>query len=281
MKTPLIRLREIHNFGGNAERIAAEYLLTNSHLIPECNIRELAAQIYVSPSTIVRLCKRLGFDGYREFRQAVVYELALHQMNKKIASDDMNQQDSMESVIEKITHRNIIALEETLNSIDLENFIECVQLISSAKHLLLFGIGASQCVVKDAYLKFLRVNKLCLANEDYHSQMIMAQNSKPEDVAMIISYSGESVEMVKCLEYLRRNGTAVISMTRFTQNTVATMATNRLYTISREPLFRSGATASRMAQLNMIDMLYASYITLHYEECEKRFLTTHIEKPNL
>ena len=71
MKNPMIRLREMHDFVGNSERIAVEYLLENPGSVLENNIRELAAKIYVSPATIVRLCKRLGFEGYREFRQSI------------------------------------------------------------------------------------------------------------------------------------------------------------------------------------------------------------------
>ena len=70
MKNPMIRLREMHDFVGNAERIVVEYLLDNPTVVLDSNIRDLAAKIYVSPATIVRLCKRLGFDGYREFRRA-------------------------------------------------------------------------------------------------------------------------------------------------------------------------------------------------------------------
>ena len=92
MKNPLIRLREMRDFVGNAERIVAEYLLDNPNSVLECNIRELAEKIYVSPATIVRLCKHLGFEGYREFRQAVVYDLALYQNNERIDKNDIDEQ---------------------------------------------------------------------------------------------------------------------------------------------------------------------------------------------
>lgn len=281
MKNPLIRLREMHDYVGNAERIVAEQFLSNPTMILENNIRELAARIYVSPSTIVRLCKHLGFDGYRDFRQAVIYELALYQSSNKIEGTDIEPGDKIESIVEKVTYKNISSLETTLNLLDIEKFKESVRLISSSKNLLLFGIGASLCVAKDAYLKFSRVNKPCYVNEDWHSQLIMAQNTTPEDVGIIISYSGETVEMVKCLEQLCANGTPSIAITRFAPSTIASMATHVLYTSASESLFRSGASASRIAQLNMIDLLYTVYATENYDECMARLQKTHIEKPNI
>ena len=280
MKNPLIRLREMHDYVGNAERIVAEHFLADPNMILEYNIRELASRIYVSPSTIVRLCKHLGFDGYREFRQAVIYELALYQSSNKKEGTDIEPGDKVESIIEKVTYKNITSLEETLNLLDGEKFQKCVQLISSCRNLLLFGIGASLCVAKDAYLKFVRVNKPCYVNEDWHSQLILAQNTTPEDLGIIISYSGETVEMVKCLEQLKANGTPSIAITRFAPSTIASMATHVLYTSANESLFRSGASASRIAQLNMIDMLYTVYATENYEACMSRLQKTHIEKPN-
>lgn len=94
MKNPMIRLREMHDFTGNSERIVAEYLLENPSVVLESNIRQLAARIYVSPATIVRLCKRLGFEGYRDFRQSLIYELALYQNNERIDKNDIEREDS-------------------------------------------------------------------------------------------------------------------------------------------------------------------------------------------
>lgn len=116
----MIRLREMHNFVGNSERIVAEYLMENPDSVLECNIRELADRIYVSPATIVRLCKHLGFDGYREFKQAVVYELALYQNSERIDKNDIGREDNIESILEKVTYKNIKSLEETLSLIDVE-----------------------------------------------------------------------------------------------------------------------------------------------------------------
>lgn len=278
MKNPMIRLREMHDFVGNSERIAVEYLLKNPGAVLDCNIRELAAKIYVSPATIVRLCKRLGFDGYREFRQSLIYELALYQSNDRISKNDIEKDDSVESIVEKITYKNIISLEETKNLIDVEKVKKCVELLCSCDNILIFGMGASLCVAKDAYLKFLRVNKPCFVVDDWHSQYLQAQNSRPGDVGIFVSYSGETVEMIKCLKQIQANNTPSILITRFASSTMASLATHVLYTSSNESLFRSGAISSRIAQLNIIDILYTAYVTANYDQCVSRLNITHIDK---
>lgn len=281
MKNPLIRLKEMQNGISGAERNVAEYLISKPDEVLECNIRELAAKIYVSPSTIVRLCQRLGFEGYRDFRRAVVYELALYQNSKRADINDISPEDNLKIIVEKVTYRNIKSLEETHNLLDMEKFEKCVELIRSAKNIYLFGIGASFCVAKDACLKFLRVDKPCFLSEDWHIQSVLSQNATPNDVGIVLSYSGETVEMVECMKHLCENKVPVIAITRFALSTIASMTDNVLYTSDSESIFRMGAISSRIAQLNMVDMLYTSYVAKNYEECLERLRKTHIKKPNV
>lgn len=224
------------------------------------------------------MCKKLGFDGYRDFRQALVYELALYQNNERMDKNDVERDDDIESIVEKITYKNMTSLEETRKLIDVEKVEKCVELLCSCNHIFLFGMGASLCVAKDAYLKFLRVNKPCFVAEDWHSQYILAQNSTSRDVGIFISYSGETGEMIRCLEQVRANQTPAILITRFAASTMAAMATYVLFTSANESLFRSGATSSRIAQLNMIDILYTAYAAANYDQCISRLNITHIEK---
>ncbi len=278
MKNPLLRLREMQGFIGSAEKIVAEYILNDPETVVHKSIRELAAETYVSPATIVRLTKHLGFEGYRDFRQAVIYELAQYNGKLMDNSGDIKKDDSVKTIINKTTNRNIVSLQETQQLLDIDRVTECVKLIGKAKNLRLFGMGASLCVAEDAYLKFLRVNKPCFVAQDWHSQYLIAKNSQPDDAAIFISYSGETTEMIKCLEATTLNHTPSILITRFAPSTMAQMADHVLYTSASESLFRSGATSSRIAQLNIIDILFTAYATDNYDYSISQINSNHIEK---
>ena len=154
----------------------------------------------------------------------------------------------------------------------------CVELIRKARTILLFGIGASLCVARDAYLKFLRVDKPCVLNDDWHSQLLQARNATGEDVGIVFSYSGQTSEMIECMKALKENGTPSIAITRSAPSPVAKLADYRLHTATNEFTFRMGALSSRMAQLNVVDILYASFVNAEYDYCMKRFVRTHIFK---
>ena len=141
-------------------------------------------------------------------------------------------------------------------------------------------MGASFCTAKDAYLKFLRANKLCVLNEDWHSQLLQARNATAEDVAIVLSYSGATVEMIECMKALKDNGTPTIAITRFLKSPVSDLADEKLYTASNEALFRTGAMASRISQLNIIDILYTALNNLSFDASLDQLSKTYIQKPN-
>ena len=72
---------------------------------------------------------------------------------------------------------------------DLDELQSCVDILEKAKTIGLFGIGSSLLAARDMYLKFLRLNKPCICNDDWHSQLVCARNLTKEDVAVIFSYS--------------------------------------------------------------------------------------------
>lgn len=200
-KNPLICMREMYESLSSSEKNVAKGLLEDPTLVVRHNIRELATQLYVSPATIVRLSKSLGFDGYRELKQAVVYELARYENNGKENLSDISREDNIQVIAEKVTRQNIQSLEETLDLLDLDVVEKCVELFCKCRHVLLFGMGASLCVAKDAGLKFLRVNKSCFVMDDLHSQYLLA-------------------------------------VTRYAESTLSGKADYLLYTSAKEALFR-------------------------------------------
>lgn len=281
MSNPLLRLRESSKQFSNTEREIAGHILSNPQLVVDMSIHELARYTFSSASTIVRLCNHTGYRGYREFRKAVTYELALREQNQRTEQKEIARSDSLEEIIDKITYKNIISLEETKELLDVEVLRRSVDLITKARVIYLFGLGASLCAAKDAYLKFLRLNKLCIINEDWHSQLVQARNASSEDLGIVISYSGSTLEVIECMKALKENGTPIIAITRCVNSPVSELADYKLYTAANESIFRSGAMSSRISQLNIIDILYTVMANDQYEQTLDQLSRTHIRKPEI
>lgn len=278
MASALLRLRECSERFSSTERGVAERILAEPQLVVDLSVHELAQRTFSSPSTIVRMCNHTGFTGYKEFRRAVTYELAQREQTRRNDQQEIRRSDSLEQIIDKITYANILSLEETRDLMDVAVLRDSVALLRKAKVIYLFGLGASLCAAQDAYLKFLRLNKLSIINEDWHSQLVQSYNATAQDAALVFSYSGVTAEVIACMKNLKKNGTPIIAITRCVQSPVYELADYRLYTAANESLFRSGAMSSRMSQLNVVDILFTAFANEDYEQSLGQLSKTHIRK---
>ena len=279
MSSPLLQLREKSKLFSPTEQEIVSHILKNPQVVVDMSIHDLAKYTYSSASTIVRLCNHTGYAGYREFRKAVAQELAVREKTKKVEQREISHSDSIREIIEKITYKNIVSLEETMALMDEKVLDNCVELIRNSRAVYLFGMGASLCAARDAYLKLLRLNKLCVINEDWHSQLLQARNASSKDLGIVISYSGATVEVIECMKALKENRTPIIAITRCIDSPVAELADQKLYTTANESIFRSGAMSSRMSQLNIIDILYTALANREYYDSVEQLSKTHIRKP--
>ena len=267
MKSALLRLRESQDAMSATERAVSDYLLSHQGEAMGLSIHQLAEKTFASPSTVIRMCQRIGFAGYKEFRQAVTCEVAVRRMNRDQERRDITQSDSLDDIVDKVTYKNIMSLEDSKNFIDTDTLQHCVDLLRESRTVLLFGLGASLCAARDLNLKLLRLNKPCVVNDDWHAQLLQAKNASSEDLAIVVSYSGETVEVIECMKALREQGTPIIAITRHVASPVAELSDYRLYTTDNEATFRSGAMSSRISQLNIIDILFTAYANSEYEYC--------------
>ena len=279
MKSALLRLRESQDSMSATERSVSDYLLSHQGEAMGLSIHQLAEKTFASPSTVIRMCQRIGFAGYKEFRQAVTCEVAVRRMNQEQERREITQSDSLEDIVDKVTYKNIMSLEDSKNFIDTDTLQTCVDLVRDSHTVLLFGLGASLCAARDLNLKLLRLNKPCVINDDWHAQLLQAKNAGADDLAVVVSYSGETVEVIECMKALRENGTPIIAITRRVDSPVVTLSDYRLYTTDNEATFRSGAMSSRISQLNLIDILFTAYANSEYEYCLDQLSKTHIVKP--
>ena len=280
MKNVIILLRENISYLNPAEKAAAEYILDQPEKASRQSVQAIAAEAFVSSAAVIRMCKAIGFNGFKDFRNALTSDIASQNVTMTLDDEDIHKDDTLDEIIQKITKKNIQSLYDTLHMMEPKTIDRCVQLMNQSDHILLFGLGASLIAAQDFYLKLLRINKPCIINEDWHLQLITARNSSKKDLGIIISYSGETNEMIRCAEELKKNGTPILAITRCVSSPISKLADIRLYTTANESLFRSAAMSSRISQLNIIDILYTAYANSEYDYSMKQLQKTHINKEN-
>jgi len=280
MKSTLLRLREIQHTLSMTGASIAEYMRLHPEEVVNLTVRQLAERTFSSPSSVIRVCRSVGYEGYRDFQKAIIFEIATSDLKAPHHETELSSDDSIADIIDKTIDKNVQSLEDTRTLISPDSVGRCVDLLRKAHTVLLFGIGSSFFVAEDAHLKFLRLNKPSSINSDWHAQLLQARNSTPDDLGIIFSYSGQTTEMIECQKALKVNGTPCIAITRYSPSPIADAADHRLYTAANESLFRNGAMSSRLAQLTVVDIFYTAFASTEYEHCMEQLRRTHIHKPH-
>jgi DNA-binding MurR/RpiR family transcriptional regulator len=264
----LVKLREIVNNLNPSEKKAAQYILTNADDIVGMPIGELAERSNVSKAAVVRLSKTLGFTGYRDFAIEIARDMSAWQSSGNEYTD-IRPGDKLETIIKNVCLNNKKAIEDTLQILDYEEIRKAVDVIHKAGKMIFFGSGASAVVAMDASQKFTRIGKVCYSWADPHLQITTAANLNKDDAAVAISYSGETRDIIETAKVAKQSGAIVIAITRYGISSLGEMADIQLFLSSPENTMRSGAMASRIAQLNMVDILFSGVASIEYRTIKK------------
>jgi len=249
-----------------SEKKIAEYILKNPNEISDLPIAELAKRCGSSEASVVRFCRTLGFKGYQDLKIKISADLSLRM--KKVQGL-INLDDDIDIIVTKVSKNNMQAIENTMDILDKKEIERAADALIKAKKIDFYGVGASAIVAQDAMHKFMRINKACTAYLDTHMQLTSAANLSPEDVAVGISYSGQTMDTVDALRLAKNAGATTICITKFGQSPITKYSDIKLFVTSSEALFRSGAMASRMAQLNVIDILFSIIACRKYDDIIK------------
>ncbi|WP_411345001.1 MurR/RpiR family transcriptional regulator [Paenibacillus sp. WLX1005] len=272
MNGGLVRLREIIHTITPSERKVASFILEQPQRLVGMSVAQLAEQSGGSQAAVIRLCKSAGFKGYQELMLKVAGDLQ-EQSQSQSGYQEINPDDSIERIIENVSANNIQSIRDTVKILNPASIEQAVQALLDAKRIFFFGIGASNLIATDAQHKFLRINKTCFAFADADLQLISSVMLTPDDTVVGISYSGKTPVTVECMKIAREAGARTISITRYGNTPVGSLADIPLHISSTENEIRSGATSSRITQLNVIDILYLAVASRDYEQS-----VTYLEK---
>ncbi len=271
-----LRVRSIYDSLSNAEKKVADYFLNNLENVFNKPIAQLAQDAGVSKVAWVRFCKDIGFDGLKDLKKAL-----FSQMREKTDEpsaepfSDVRDVTSVKSLIEGIKQNSIRAIQDTSEMLDPDSLETVARQILNARSVRIFGVGASGIVGNDLHTKLMRINKNSFFSTDPHIQLTYASNMNDQDVAVLISMSGKTKEVLEVLNLARQLNTPTVALTKYSKTPLAQNADTVLYISAPEISMRSGAMSSRLAQLMVIDTLFTAVAHMDYEAIAENLERSH------
>jgi DNA-binding MurR/RpiR family transcriptional regulator len=167
-------------------------------------------------------------------------------------------------------------LEKTRFSLDPKAINMAAEKILKANRIVLYGLGNSASIAHDAQHKFLRIGLNAAACTDNHLQVIIASHLTSDCVAIGISHSGHSVDVIEALKLSKISGATTICVTSDKTSPIVEYSDICLITQSEETQHSILAMSSRIAQLTIFDAIYTYVITNSNTHDSKAIRNTEI-----
>lgn len=250
-----------------AARAIARIILDDPELVVRSTITEFSAVSGTSEATIVRTARVLGFTGYSQLRFALAAAVAKEQAREpdRLVPGDLGPDDPLTDVIAKVARSESEALADTAAQLDPVLLGEVVTAIAAARRVDVYGVAASGLVAADMSQKLLRIGLSSHPFADAHLALTSAALLRPGDVAVAISCSGETPDVLVPARTAAEAGAVVVGITNNPRSSLAEVAHHTMVSAGRETAFRPGALASRISQLLIVDCVFVGLAQRTYD----------------
>jgi DNA-binding MurR/RpiR family transcriptional regulator len=272
MNSPLARLKSALPALAPAARRLAGVIVEQPDVVVAMSIAELAKAARVSEGSVIGLCQQMGARGFPELKIAIAREIG---SSRELLHEDVERDDATATVIAKIAASHRTAIDDTTKVLDAAAVDRAVGMLGKARRIEIYGIGASAPIAEDAANRFLRLGLDTRAMVDSHSQAVSAAFTGPDVATITISHSGRTRETLMATRLAKQAGARTICVTNFGKPPLLKHCDVALFTAAVETRYRMEAMASRVAQLVVVDTLYARLALERWESALEAIQRSH------
>ncbi|GII89813.1 MurR/RpiR family transcriptional regulator [Sinosporangium siamense] len=269
----LFRIRAESDEMPEAVRRVAELIIGDPAEAARSTIVDLAERSGTSTATVTRLCRALGFGGYSELRVALATETG--RAERAHWDTDIGQEilpgDNLDRVLNVVASSDIRLIQETASQLDVATVEQVARVLTTAGRVVLFGVSSSAAVASEMECRLQRIRIPCWSRSDAHTALTDAALLTKGDVAIGISHSGRTREVVEVLAEAGSHGATTVAVTSHPRSPLAEVAELVLTTSSRETTFRADGFAAIHSQLLVLDVVYVAVAQQTHERTKEAF----------
>lgn len=230
----------------SSEQNIFNYILKNIHIVKDMSIRELSEKCFVSTASVFRLVKKLGYDGYADFTDALKeteQESRRIQIPSIISAD--NYRDSyLKNVIEAVK----VITDEKINKFN--------AIMSRNPNIIIIAEGLSHEVGRYFYRLFTTMGFSTEMPDEEYEFASMLRRVKRDDVLLVLSYTGNNKNVIRKIERIFAIATPIIvSLTRADNNAIQNMSDLNFYVFADEIECEGLDVTSRCGMIAIMETL--------------------------
>lgn len=252
-RNSFVLMRNLYPTFHKVEKKIADLFLEQSEKVVYMSIKQIAEELNIAESSIVRFCKTLGIEGFKQLKINLAKNME-HPEN--LIYKEIKKTDSRQTLTQKVFLSSIEALKEGIDTLDIDQFDMAVDAIINAKRIEFFGVGTSAALVQDAYTRFMRIGFPAYATTDPHFARMSAATMDKDSLAIGISYKGRSRDTIEALKTARGKGAVIMCITCFPRSPITSISDICIAITTSESKILREAISSRIALIALIDSLY-------------------------
>lgn len=259
------------------EQNIIKYILDNPKEIVNMSIRELANKTFTSSAAIFRLCQKCGLKGYTEFKIKFISEVNRtsdfenDELEKPIRDlhRPINGKDDVKSVVRRMAFLQIEAIEETKNEINYKQLERVADMMNAAGQIVFFGFDLNYYISQSTVYHLVRTGKPAVVYETVNNQVAKAVMFKKEDVAILISRTGENKNLIRISQVLKRKGAKIILLSASRDTSLDKLCDEFIYIANVIDYLSMGGVIFGVGCRYILDVLFGILFSKNYKSVEK------------
>lgn len=238
-----------------AEGRVADAMLGDVALVTSESVSDLAARAGTSTATVVRLCRRLGFDGFYRLKIALAEEVG---MARQFGHPGVEAGDSTSTILESSMLADARDIADAVTLVDAEQFDAAATALLGATDVLFAGVGTSAPLAQLGALWFLVSGIHAFTVQDVQGLDLSARLLRPGSACVLISHTGSSRETVAIARSARAAAARTIAITSFARSPLAKACDLTLSTGNRSDRRTLELFTTRVVHVAVIAALHAA-----------------------
>ncbi|MDO5813715.1 MAG: MurR/RpiR family transcriptional regulator [Bacillota bacterium] len=178
----------------SSEKSVVDYIKKKGTHIQNMTVKEIAEATYTVPSTLIRIAKKLNYNGWNDLKEDFVREceyLESHFLNID-ANLPFKNNDTIMSIAGKIATLKKESIEDTLSLIKHDDLQKAIQIIRKSSCIHLFAVSNNLLITQEFKHNMSRIRKDVRIHGLQNEIIFDATLASPDSCALIVSYSGET-----------------------------------------------------------------------------------------
>lgn len=193
-----------------SESRVGRWILDHPREAASITLARLAKECETSEPTVVRFCRHVGLNGFRELAIRLTEALS---NPATYVHRDVSASDSTSDAVIKVMDASIQSLVEMRSQLSSMPIDAAVNAMKSARQIAFAGLGASGHVAHDACHKFFRLGIPCASLRDATMILQFAAIAEPDDVLVLLSHTGRWEDFTRAARLAKKRGATVIALT--------------------------------------------------------------------